>query len=267
MLDNLDSSNDSERSSPSVKEETRYDVVCVGFGPAALSLAIAIHEQSQLFRVLFLERLPEFSWRGEKFPNGSSSMKTTLLQDLVAQRNPISKFTFINYLWSTENLVSFTNLGVTHPPRKVFAQYLHWCAKHINDLGWVQYNQKAEAIEPAVQRGNTIDLWRIKIKDMATGKLHSILADKVLVAVGTQPKLPHCLHNAAVDGRILHSSDFLECVPRLVAWPGQTLDIAIFGENDEAVEVFEYCRELRWKGYATFFVGDVALRQTDNNPL
>ncbi|KAF2427253.1 hypothetical protein EJ08DRAFT_671716 [Tothia fuscella] len=252
---------------PPVEEKGSYDVVCVGFGPAALSLAVAIHEQKEPLRVLFLEQKSQFSWRGDQVPSGSSPMRTTLLQDLVAQRNPLSKFTFINYLWSTNNLISFTNLGLTHPPRKVFSQYLNWCVEHINRLGWVHYGQDVQGIEAVTRDGGAVDHWRITVKDVATGESTSVLADKVLLAVGAQPTIPDCFRDAASAGKAFHSADFTTCIPQLTESLDRAIEVAVVGDDDEAVEIFEHCRSLRWKGNATLFSRDVALRQKDGSPF
>lgn len=116
----------------SFQEEKCYDVVIVGFGPAALAQAIALYEQKGGPKnVLVLDRSTGFSWRGQDVPNSRARMRTNLMQDLVTARNPTSEFTFVNYLWATDNLVGYTNLGLINPPRQIFAMYLEWCAKKV----------------------------------------------------------------------------------------------------------------------------------------
>jgi L-ornithine N5-oxygenase len=115
------------------QQDKCYDVVIVGFGPAALAQAIALFEQPVGPKnVLILEKSVGFSWRGKELPHGRTKMRTNLIQDLVTARNPKSEFTFVNYLWSTDNLVGYTNLGTINPPRQLFSMYLEWCAKKVN---------------------------------------------------------------------------------------------------------------------------------------
>jgi L-ornithine N5-oxygenase len=252
-----------------MENKRQYDVVCIGFGPAALSVGIALHEQTQPLRVLFLERNSKFSWIGDRMPDDTISMRTTLLQDLVTQRNPLSRFTFINYLWSSDRLVAYTNLGLTHPPRLIFSQYLSWCAHQLEKLGWVQYGQEAVQIEPVKSNGEIVSLWRVRTKDLATGAITSVLANNVITAVGTQPKSPKYLSGVDTDNRILHSMQFSDTLPRMRQWPCHCPKIAIIGENHEAVEIFEHCRSLalQWDANVTLFTGNAAFRQTDVNPL
>jgi L-ornithine N5-oxygenase len=117
---------------PSVQQENCYDVVIVGFGPAALAQAISLYEQrAGPKNILIMDKSTSFSWRGQDLPHGRAKMRTNLMQDLVTARNPTSEFTFINYLWATDNLVGFTNLGLINPPRQLFDMYLEWCAKKV----------------------------------------------------------------------------------------------------------------------------------------
>lgn len=249
-----------------MKGDSLYDVVCIGFGPAALSLAIALHEHPQKLRVLFLEKQPQFCWTGNRFPATTAPMRTNLLQDLVTQRNPKSHFTFINYLWSTENLVAYTNL-TTHPPRELFAHYLKWCAHQFDKMGWVQYGHEAEDIRPVKGHNNVVRHWSIKIKNPTTSTSALILANKVITATGTQAILPSFFSQVEFDGTVVHAKDFSQTLPRLQQRQGSPLNLAIAGENNEAVEIFEHCRSLHWNANVTLFANDCALRQTDKNPL
>lgn len=118
----------------SIQQENCYDVVIVGFGPAALAQAISLYEhKGGRKNVLIMDKSTTgFSWRGSDLPHGRARMRTNLIQDLVTARNPTSEFTFINYLWVTNNLVGFTNLGLINPPRELFDMYLEWCAKKVS---------------------------------------------------------------------------------------------------------------------------------------
>ena len=117
----------------SVQQERCYDVVIVGFGPASLAQAISLYEhRGGPKNVLILDKSNGFVWRGADLPNGRARMRTNMMQDLVTARNPTSEFTFVNYLWATDNLVGYTNLGLINPPRQLFGMYLDWCAKKVS---------------------------------------------------------------------------------------------------------------------------------------
>ncbi|KAE9972936.1 hypothetical protein BLS_003816 [Venturia inaequalis] len=248
--------------------DSPHDVVCVGFGPAALSLAIALYEQPRPLKVLFIERQPSFSWRGENFPMDRTSMRTNLLQDLVTMRNPLSKFTFLNYLWSTDSLIAYTNLGQMNPPRLVFAKYLAWCASHMDAKGWTRYGQAVKDMEPMTKSNDDVELWKINVQDEKTGEAaNPVFAKKVILALGEQPKLPRALSGFQFNDRVLHSVDFMKTLPKLREWKGPSLNIAVVGGNDEAVEILEQCESYLDTAKVTLFLSDAALRQTDENPF
>jgi L-ornithine N5-oxygenase len=248
--------------------ESPYDVLCVGFGPAALSLAIALYEQPISLRVLFIEKQSCFSWRGENFPMDRSQMRTNLLQDLVTMRNPLSKFTFLNYLWSTDSLIAYTNLGQVNPPRLVFAKYLTWCASHMDAKGWTRYGQVVQEIEPMGKSSDDVELWKVNVRDKQSGTaVGPVFAKKVILALGEQPKHPRSLLGFEFNQKVRHSVDFMSCLPRLREWQGSNLSIAIVGGNNEAVEILEECETYLDTAKVTLFLSDAALRQTDENPL
>lgn len=222
----------------------QYDIVCVGFGPAGLSLAIALHEQPKAQRVLFIERGKSFSWRGDRLSVNGNQMRTNLLQDLVTLRDPSSKFTFLNYLHSTNHLVGYTNLGYTNPPRELFALYLDWCAAHINELGWVQYGQEVEGVEALYgNSGSGVSHWKVTTRDSTTNQASSVLAKKVVVAAGLQPKLPQSLVPlSTTSDNVAHASLFKYKLPQMFQMADKPLNIAIVGGDNEAVEAFSTLR-------------------------
>lgn len=195
-------------------------------------------------------------------------MRTNLLQDLVTMRNPLSKFTFLNYLWSTDSLIAYTNLGQMNPPRLVFAKYLAWCASHIDAKGWTTYGQTVKDMEPMSKSKDEVELWKINVQDEKSGVAGSpAFAKKVILALGEQPKLPRALSGFQFNDKVLHSVDFMKTLPKLRAWQGANLNIAIVGGTNEAVEILEQCESYLDTAKVTLFLSDAALRETDENPL
>lgn len=247
-------------------EEESFDIVCVGFGPAALSLAVALHEQRRQLRVLILERNQRFTWRGDDLPFPKARMRSSLLHDLVTQRNPQSDFTFVNYLFSTGSLIDYTNLGLVNPPRAVFSNYLQWAAARIEKLGWVQYGHEVQ--EVVAERGNAnVDHWRVKTRDIASRSTSTIRAKRIVLAVGSQPRLPQCLNSIRDGCQVLHSSEFAQVLPLLLRNHQAEESVAVLGGNDEGVEIFQNLRSLPLNLNVDLFIEDAVLRQTDDNPL
>src|SRR5947199_6240205 len=74
-----------------------YDVICVGFGPANIALAIALEELWPKARVKFLEKAPRPYWQPARLLDGVD-VQNDPVRDLVTPRNAGSRYTFINYL-------------------------------------------------------------------------------------------------------------------------------------------------------------------------
>src|SRR5271168_4678155 len=114
-----------------------FDLICVGFGPASLAIAIALHDAtsydakvggcSRTQKVCFLEKQRSFRWHAGMLLPGSK-MQISFIKDLATLRDPTSKFTFLNYLKNKNRLVQFANLGTFLPSRVEFEDYLRWCA-------------------------------------------------------------------------------------------------------------------------------------------
>ncbi len=87
------------------KQIKEYDVLGVGFGPANLSIAIALEEQAKDkgLSYCFLEQKPHFEWHGGMLLDGTR-MQISCLKDLVTLRNPTSPYSFVNYLHTKDRL-------------------------------------------------------------------------------------------------------------------------------------------------------------------
>ena len=155
-----------------------YDLICVGFGPAALAIAIALHERTdpEPKNVLFLDRQSEFAWHsGMLLPE--TRMQISFMKDLATMRNPQSKFTFINYLHQKGRLASFLNLGTFLPFREEYNDYMAWCASHFDSQ--VKYSEDVISVLPvrtevdAPDGDAPVSAWEVLSTSQSTGKTSS----------------------------------------------------------------------------------------------
>ena len=94
-----------------------HDLIGVGFGPANISLAIALKEKSadnNPIDAFFIEKKSSFSWHPNMLLD-QTHMQISFLKDLATLRNPQSSFTFINYLHEKKRLSDFINLKTLLP--------------------------------------------------------------------------------------------------------------------------------------------------------
>lgn len=123
------------------------DVLGVGYGPSNLALAVALHEHNQGATVPlsaeFVELKPEFGWHTGMLIPGAT-MQISFLKDLVTQRNPMSDFTFLNYLTERGRLTEFINYKTFFPTRLEFHDYLAWAADKV--AASVRYGSRVTSI-------------------------------------------------------------------------------------------------------------------------
>lgn len=217
----------------------RYDLIGIGFGPANLSVAIALEEanvQGHDLKCCFIERKPKFEWHGDMLLDGTR-MQISFLKDLVTLRNPASSYSFVNYLHQHDRLNAFINMSTFQPTRVEFNDYLQWAAKRLSTD--VHYGQEVISIEPA-ELSDDGTQWVCITSKNERGRTTQRLAKNIIVAVGGTPKLPSEFPELDVLQKtpsITHSS-------RYKGWRNEfvkTLDkprIGIIGAGQSAAEIF-----------------------------
>ncbi|KAH0147790.1 hypothetical protein KCU67_g11705, partial [Aureobasidium melanogenum] len=234
-----------------------YDLVVVGFGTTALSLATALADSETDLKVLFLESKSKFEWApASVLPENTT--RTSFLRDLITTRNPRSEFTFVNYLFESRQLVQFVNSSHIAPTRLVMGNYLSWVAEKMVQRDWVRYSSTATRVVPIKNGSSLINGWKVNVYD-AQGNTSTVSSKRVVLATGSRPKLHDALLGA--KDKVLHTSEVAPLLRNL-----KDQDIAIVGEDQEAAEIFEHlqCAGALHRVRATMFISDSALRPEDN---
>lgn len=240
-----------------------YDLVCVGFGPASLAIAVALHDRGTPARVLYLERQREFRWHaGMLLPD--ARMQISFLKDLATLRDPRSHFTFLNYLKTKNRLVAFTNLSTFLPLREEYNDYLTWCASHFDE--YVQYGQETLEIFPHRGDDGRIGSWTVLSKDVITEERKTIRARHIVIAVGGKPKIPAALSDAEPD-TVVHSSSYSHSISRILADKRSKRSVAIIGGGQSAAEIFNDLQNRSENIWLSLYTADSALRPSDDSPL
>ncbi|MEU6643643.1 lysine N(6)-hydroxylase/L-ornithine N(5)-oxygenase family protein [Saccharomonospora sp. NPDC046836] len=213
-----------------------YDVAGIGFGPANLSLAIAIEEYGASrpgkgISSLFFERQASFGWhRNMLLP--SATMQISFLKDLVTIRNPTSSFSFVAYLHASGRLPQFVNKQDFFPTRREFHSYLEWAQARVSDR--IAYGSEVTSIRlPAGEAAEAPDHLLLEIAD-DTGR-RVIKARNVVISTGLVPSLPEGTER---DERVWHSCDFLEQYRRMD--PRTLRRVAVAGAGQSAAEITRF---------------------------
>ena len=269
QIEELDSfisdGNHANSSNPTFKGT--YDIVCVGFGPAALSIAIALLERGESVRVLFLERQKRFGWHcGMLFPG--ARMQISFIKDLATLRNPQSQFTFLNYLHHQNRLVTFTNLSTMLPLREEFNDYMSWCASHFGN--WVKYGQEVLGVEPGSRQITCDDPMRkfkIHVRDIGTQEVWTVVTKNVVVATGRQPAIPFPHPRALFCTKIIHSSSYMTLTPQLLRDKDHQYNLAVVGGGQSAAEIFDDLSSKYPRARISLITRASSLKPSDDSPL
>ena len=240
-----------------------YDLICVGFGPASLAIAVALRDLDVDARVLFLERQSKFAWHaGMLVP--SAKMQISFLKDLATFRDPRSRFTFLNYLKDKGRLEAFANLGTFFPLREEFHDYLIWAAEHFNEV--VKYNTDVQSIRALYENSDPrVKGWIVSCQSLSDDRSVSIISKKVVIAVGGSPKLPRNL--LSFGPKIVHSSQYLQAIRKNDWKNGSSCKFAVIGGGQSAAEIFNDLINRFPEAHVKLFVAGSALKPSDDSPL
>ena len=239
-----------------------YDLICIGFGPAALAIAVAIHDLHIPGRILFLEGQKHFAWHAGMLLSGAK-MQISFLKDLATFRDPRSYFTFLNYLKENDRLEAFANLGTFLPFRTEFNDYLTWAASHFKDQ--VHYGTTAQSIEPVLSYHSKVVGWKINAHQEDFRQMYT--TRNLIIATGGQPQLPSFLRD--ISPKIIHSSHYLYSVPKIISSskPESDLNLVVIGGGQSSAETFHDLTSRYPKAHITLYTASSALRPSDDSPL
>lgn len=245
-----------------------HDVVCVGFGPASLAIAVALHDTmeagklAQPPKVLFLEKQPQFFWHAGMLLPGAK-MQISFIKDMASLRDPRSNFTFLNYLHKNGRLVDFINLSTFLPARAEYEDYLRWCARHFDDV--VHYQTEVISISPAQGEEGPLKVFTVTARHVKTGTISTYRARNVIVAVGGQPSIPRLF--PAHHPRVIHSSQYAQVVPQILSDKSAPHRVAVVGAGQSAAEIFSNVQTLYPNSKTYMIMRSEFLRPSDDSPL
>ncbi|TVY37429.1 L-ornithine N(5)-monooxygenase [Lachnellula subtilissima] len=245
---------------------TTLDLLCVGFGPASLAIAIALHDASPSPspNVLFLEKQPQFAWHaGMQLPG--AKMQISFLKDLATPRDPRSYFTFVNYLFQKGRLNNFINLSTFLPSRMEYEDYLRWCASHFEKEGKVGYGMEVEGVRVGEKGADgKVTSWEVTARS-SNGDLVRRKAKHVVIAVGGRPVIPQNLQGLK---HVAHSSQFASAITQIQEREkGRHLRFAVLGSGQSAAEIFNDISSRFPDAQVKLVIKGASLRPSDDSPF
>ena len=206
------------------------DLLALGAGPSNLALGVALEELAPHIarRCVIAEQHGDVRWhRGILLPGTQSQV--SFLKDLATQRNPRSRFTFLNYLHEQGHLDAFVNLGTFTPYRQEISDYLQWVARQFEHVT-LRYHARAEQLEPDYDAQGRVAAWRTTFSD---GQV--LTARNLVLGTGRDPNVPEVFRGLPA-GTVVHSTAYLQDTAHLQARAG--LRVAVIGGAQSAAELF-----------------------------
>lgn len=252
--------------------DAEFDLICVGFGPASLSVAVAMHDALAAGKsllpggshpkVLFIEKQNQFAWHSGMLLPGAK-MQISFVKDLATLRDPRSEFTFLNYLHRQDRLVDFTNLSTFLPARVEYEDYLRWCSSFFTRL--VQFGQQVVSVSPNDASKGSVRSFTVQSQEVATGQTHTYRGRHVLMATGGQPSMPKSF--PLKHPQIIHSSQYANVIHKLIPKTTTPCRVVVVGAGQSAAEIFNNVSS-RYPNSKTYLVmRQEFLRPSDDSPL
>jgi L-ornithine N5-oxygenase len=224
-----------------------FDVLCIGFGPAGLALAIQLENTDLNF--CFVEKQKDFQWHSGMLME-TARMRISFLKDLVTLVDPRSRFTFVNFLHSTNSLIDFINLDTCTPYRVQYNQYLKWVSNQLESH--CNFGEEVIAVEPVETDGH-VELIKVTSRT-GEGDLVVRTTRNLVVSAGHKPNIPTAFQDIS---HVYHSSQFLH-----EDLPGS--DVAVIGSGQSAAEI---TLNLVSKKNVTLMYRDLHLRTVETSPF
>ena len=163
--------------------------------------------------------------------------QVSFLKDLVTLRNPLSRFSFVNYLHSVGRLDDFVNMASFLPFRLEISDYLQWVAKSLA-LVRVEYSLDCAALEPvrADDTGATTG-WLARMADGST-----IGARNLVVGAGRDAHVPAAFAGLPRE-RVIHSTEYSRRMADID--PAEPHRVVVVGAAESAAEML-------WETYQRF---------------
>jgi L-ornithine N5-oxygenase len=258
---------------PTTESDAEYDLICVGYGPASLGIAVALHDalasgrklrpDGSVPKVLFLEKQAQFAWHAGMLLQGAK-MQISFVKDLATLRDPRSEFTFLNYLHRQGRLVEFTNLSTFLPARNEYEDYLRWCSSFFDEL--VRYNNEVVSVSPDSRTSSgSVKTFTVQARDIKTGHIEAYRGRNVLLATGGQPALPKSF--PMKHPRVIHSSQYAHLVPKLLPKSSAPYRVVVVGAGQSAAEIFSNIQNLYPNSKTWLVMRQEFLKPSDDSPL
>jgi lysine N6-hydroxylase len=201
-----------------------YDIAGVGIGPFNLGLAALLHPIKKL-KCIFFEQSPEFHWHPGMMIDGAR-LQVPYYADLVTMMDPVSPFTYPNFLHEQKDPFQFAIAEQYYPLRKEYDEYCRWVASKLDNLF---FGMRCESVRYLRSK----KIYVLTLCEIRSGSKFTYQARNLVIGVGTAPNVPECALPFLSD-RVIHSGNYLYHKEKLISSGAVT----IVGSGQSAAEIF-----------------------------
>ncbi|MEV6415857.1 SidA/IucD/PvdA family monooxygenase [Kribbella sp. NPDC051718] len=211
------------------------ELLAIGAGPSNLGLAVALEELAPELaeNSLLIDRNSEIAWQqGMLMPWATSQV--SFLKDLVTQRDPTSKFSFLNHLFETGRMDEFVNMSTFTPYRVEFTEYLRWVAASLEKVK-IELGREVISMRAKTDETGSVTGWVTTLADGST------INSRYLVYGGSrEANIPPVLADLPPN-RVVHSTEYRQ---RVAQFDGELpYRVAVVGSSQSAAEMFRALRD------------------------
>ncbi|MFJ3301682.1 lysine N(6)-hydroxylase/L-ornithine N(5)-oxygenase family protein [Streptomyces sp. NPDC086549] len=217
--------------SPHHEPEAPRDLVGIGIGPFNLSLAALAHPLAELDAV-FYEQRPGFDWHPGLLIAGAT-IQVPFLADLVTLADPVSRWSFLNYLRARDRLFPFYFAERFHIQRAEYDSYCRWVSENLPGL---HFSHQVDSVSWNPGRGVfEVGFTRLDADGKAEALGHTY-ARNIVLGVGTAPHVPDPLKPLveAPGVPVVHAADYLDHRETFLA----AGHVTVVGSGQSGAEVF-----------------------------
>jgi L-ornithine N5-oxygenase len=218
-----------------VEQSVDVELLAIGAGPSNLGLAVALEELAPELaeKSLLIDRNPTIAWQqGMLMPWATSQV--SFLKDLVTQRDPTSRFSFLNHLFETGRMDEFVNMSTFTPYRVEFTEYLRWVAASLEKVR-IELGRQVVAMRARRDESGAVTGWITTLADGST------ITSRYLVYGGSrEPNIPAVLADLPPN-RVVHSTEYRQRVAELSG--EMPYRVAVVGSSQSAAEMFRALRD------------------------
>lgn len=199
------------------------DLIGIGLGPFNLGLAALLAPVDEI-EAVFFEARDAFVWH-EGLLIEDCHLQVPFLADLVTMSDPMSPYSFLNYLHAHGRLYQFYFYETFQIPRTEYSRYCNWVARQLKCLRFSR-----EVVDVAENDG----IFCVTVRHAATGELSRYLARNIVLGVGTTPHVPSALVDSVNDIDFVHASQYAFTKTAL----REQRSITVIGGGQSAAECF-----------------------------